>query len=250
MNIYICEDNIQERNWLQTEVAHVLEAEASSLQLKKDFWQPEVILKNIIIETGPHLYFLDIDVPVEPNGLTFAQQIRELDPLGSIIFITLKNSTVKNTLNYLVEPLGFLNKHEFEQQNKFRKKLQLLIQLVLKKSEALNHYTQPADLLSIEEHGKKINIHKKEIVLIEKDFGKKKITLHTSQRSYQLNRFLKGLKEELPEVFFYKRFQSYIFNLNYIEQIDYRKGEITFKTGKQIFLSRSSLKQLKRDLNS
>lgn len=121
MDILICEDNPQEAENYSRIIRDYLndlmeEGKRVNGKIGAVCHSAEELL--FFIRTNPvekGLYFLDICLGGEMNGIQLAVKIRQQDPLGSIVFLTSKSEMSYLTFQYQVEALDFIIKDQIEE---------------------------------------------------------------------------------------------------------------------------------------
>lgn len=110
LNIFVCEDNdVQRRNIVEI-IQNTVLIEELDMQLVLDAGDPYVLLEKVRTSQSTGVYFLDIDLSSNMNGMKLAQQIRLYDPRGFIIFITAHSELSYMTFQYRVEAMDFVLK--------------------------------------------------------------------------------------------------------------------------------------------
>ena len=88
LNIFVCEDNHIQRRTIVQIIQNIVLIEELDMQLVFDTANPYELLKKVKTCQYTGIYFLDIDLSSNINGMKLAQEIRLFDPRGFIIFIT------------------------------------------------------------------------------------------------------------------------------------------------------------------
>ena len=88
IDVYICEDNSEQRKVIVQYIRTAILIEEYDMELSIETGDPEKILDAVKDSENMGLYFLDIELQADMNGLILANKIREYDPRGFIIFIT------------------------------------------------------------------------------------------------------------------------------------------------------------------
>ena len=88
LNIFVCEDNAAQRRTIVQIIQNTVLMEELDMQLVLNAGDPYVLLEKVKTSQNTGIYFLDIDLHSDMNGMKLAQQIRLFDPRGFIIFIT------------------------------------------------------------------------------------------------------------------------------------------------------------------
>ena len=108
--VYICDDEPAIRKNLEQIVAGqimILDNDMGPVQAMED---PDDLLKVQKENTVPAVYFLDIDFPGKMSGLELAQNLRQYDPRGFIIFITAHDDLAFETFRLRLEALDYIVK--------------------------------------------------------------------------------------------------------------------------------------------
>ncbi len=110
LNIFVCEDDTIQRQTIVQIIQNTVLIEELDMQLVLDTKDPYVLLEKVRASHNTGIYFLDIDLGSNMNGLKLAQQIRLSDPRGFIIFITAHSELSFMTFQYRVEAMDFILK--------------------------------------------------------------------------------------------------------------------------------------------
>ena len=112
LSVFICEDEARHQKIL----THCIQTHIENKKLDIEFalctHNPQALLTHIEAHKTKGLYFLDIELEREENGLALAQAIRQHDPRGFIVFVTSHPRYMPLTLQYKVEPLAYISKTE------------------------------------------------------------------------------------------------------------------------------------------
>lgn len=117
--IYLCEDDIHQLHIWQKLISNAILISELDMEIKAAVTAPSAIMEQLNkYKPENAVYFLDIDLKSNINGIELAAEIRKYDPRAFIIFITTHGEMAIQTLRYKVEPLGFIIKEspDFEQQ--------------------------------------------------------------------------------------------------------------------------------------
>lgn len=83
LDIFVCEDNEVQRRTIVQIIQNTVLIEELDMQLVLDAGDPYILLERVKTSQNTGIYFLDIDLGSNMNGLKLAQQIRLYDPGGS-----------------------------------------------------------------------------------------------------------------------------------------------------------------------
>ena len=79
LNIFVCEDNTAQRQIIVQTIQNTVLIEELDMQLVSDAEDPYMLLEKVKTSQNTGIYFLDIDLNSNMNGMKLAQQIRLLD---------------------------------------------------------------------------------------------------------------------------------------------------------------------------
>lgn len=110
LKVYVCEDNAEQREYLTNCISEVLEVENFGFETAVSTEDPRVILDAIRGEQQTGIFFLDIDLNTDMNGIELAGEIRKIQPRCYIIFVTTHSEMSYMTFTYKVEAMDFIIK--------------------------------------------------------------------------------------------------------------------------------------------
>lgn len=231
IQIYLCEDNPQQLQYFTKIIKDYLLFHELNAEFCYAADNPGDLLQHL--EMHPPkigMYFLDICLDAEMNGLQLAVKIRETDPFGEIIFITSKSEMCFLSFQYQVKALDFILKDDME----------LLPQKILKclktadktYQQMMEHTKEP---YYIKLNGKRNLLNPDDILYIEtsKETAHQ-IIIHTLCGITYTHGTLKEILVSLENYTnFSKCHQSTIVNTRHIENFD--------KAKKQLILSNNEI---------
>lgn len=238
LDIYICEDETAIRQKVANLVSNfcLFSELDAGLVLATD--NPTLVLESFKSTTNPVLFFLDIDLGIQMNGMELAGKIRELNKDAFIVFFTTKSEMAPMTFKYQLEALDFIVKDADEEEIKSR------IISSIKTAVARHVKTTNSKVLQIKHDDKIIQIPMEDILYIETTGTRYKLNLHTAKRRINMNGELKKLEQELDERFV-RCHQSYLVNIDHISEYNFPSNELTLSDGSVVYMSRSGKKLLK-----
>lgn len=235
IQIYLCEDNPQQLQHYTQIIKDYLDFHTFSMDFCYASDNPKDLLHQLEIHPPKiGLYFLDICLDNDMNGLQLASKIREMDPLGEIVFITSKSEMCFLSFQYQVRALDFILKDDME----------LLPQKILKclktadktYHQIMEHSQKP---LYIKQNGKRILLNPNEILYIETSpETAHQIVIHTLHGMQYTHGTLKEfltLLDSYPN--FQKCNQSILINTNYIKEKDKQKKRLILSTDEECTVS-------------
>lgn len=243
LNIYLCEDEDQQRKNFSTTIKNFLMIEELDAELVLETASPEELLIYLKAVGGVGLYFLDIDLKTAMNGLQLAQEIRRSDPRGFIVFVTSHSEMSMLTFRYKVEAMDFILKDDPQlMKSHFN-------ECILK---ALERYTSTENTLqktfTIPLNDKKIIIDYQDILYFETSTNIHKLDLHTLTKKIQFSGKLKDIEVMLDKRF-YRCHRSFLVNVEHVLEMDTKNKLLLMRNGANCLYSVRKAKGLKSKLN-
>ena len=217
LNIFVCEDNAIQRQTIVQTIQNIILMEELDMQLVLDTEDPYVLLERVKASQDTGIYFLDIDLNSDMNGMKLAQQIRLFDPRGFIIFITAHSELSYMTFQYRVEAMDFVLKdNPAEVKVKIRECL----------LNAMERYTLQTNkthkVYTIETGGRKISVDYNDIFFFETSGNIHKVILHAKNRQIEFSGTIKELAATLGDSFV-RCHRSFLVNKRNIKEIEAKK---------------------------
>ena len=238
LNIFVCEDNdVQRRNIVEI-IQNTVLIEELDMQLVLDAGDPYVLLEKVRTSQSTGVYFLDIDLSSNMNGMKLAQQIRLYDPRGFIIFITAHSELSYMTFQYRVEAMDFVLKdNPAEAKVKIRECL----------LNAMERYTLQTNkthkVYTIQAGGRKISVDYDDIFFFETSGNIHKVILHAKDRQIEFSGTIKELASTLEDNFV-RCHRPFLVNKNNIKELDVKNRIIHFTNGETCLMSTRMMKGL------
>lgn len=238
LNIFVCEDNTAQRQTIVKIIQNTVLVEELDMRLVSDAGDPYVLLEQVRTSQNTGIYFLDIDLNSDMNGIKLAQQIRLYDPRGFIIFITAHSELSYMTFQYRVEAMDFVLKdNPAEAKVKIRECL----------FHAMERYTLQTNkvhkVYTIETGGRKISVDYDDIFFFETSGNIHKIILHAKERQIEFSGTMKELTGALDGNFV-RCHRSFLVNKNNIKEVDAKNRIIYFTNGETCLMSTRMMKGL------
>lgn len=188
------------------------------------------------------IYFLDINLQSDINGLDLASMIRKYDPTGTIIFITTHSEMSYLTFLYKIEAMDYIVKDDFF---KLEERINDCI-LQANKKFSLN-VIKPKKNLTVKIYDTIINIDYDNILFLKTAPNSHKIIVQAINRQVEFYGKLKDVESKLPENF-YRCHKCCIINKNFIQQIDIKNKIITMNSSFECPSSAKALKYLIKEI--
>lgn len=175
--IFICEDNERQRKAIEKYIRNYLMMEELDMKIEMSTNNPYEILSYLEGNTITNgIYFLDVDLQCDMDGIKLGGEIRNRDIGGKIIFITSHSEMMHFTFKYKVEAMDYIVKDDIaDLQNR----------IIAALEQAKNHYQD--DKSDKEERikikvGNKVRVFPlKDVMFIETSQVPHKLVLHLTQ---------------------------------------------------------------------
>ena len=222
--IVICEDNPTQLKNIKIILESYIMFHDDPLELKLAALNPNEVINYLSEKPLSHgIYFLDIDLGTNINGIDLAKKIRKMDVQANIIFTTTHDEMAPVTLKNKVGAIDFIEKDQSIED--YRDNLYD----ALKYAENITNKTMEKENSNFTfEIGNQIyNFDQSEIVLIETSSVPHRLTLETINGNYEFYNKISDLEKEYP--FLLKLNRSCLINPNNIRNANFTTRLITFK---------------------
>ncbi len=238
LDIFVCEDNAAQRRTIVQIIQNTVLIDELDMRLVLDTEDPYALLEKVNACQNTGIYFLDIDLNSDINGMKLAQQIRLSDPRGFIIFITAHSELSYMTFQYRVEAMDFVLKdNPAEVKVKIRECL----------LNAMERYTLQTNkmhkLYTIETAGRKISVDYDDIFFFETSGSAHKVILHAKDRQIEFSGAIKELASILGGDFV-RCHRSFLVNRKNIKEIDAKNRIVYFANGETCLMSTRMMRGL------
>ena len=238
LDIFVCEDNAAQRRTVINIIQNTVLIEELDMQLTLDTGDPYVLLEKVKTSQNTGVYFLDINLNSNMNGMKLAQQIRLYDPRGFIIFITAHSELSYMTFQYRVEAMDFVLK-----DNPAEAKVKLRECLLHAMERHTLQTNKTHKVYTLEVGGRKISVDYEDILFFETSSNIHKVILHAKDRQIEFPGALKELTGVLDGNFV-RCHRAFLVNKNNIKEVDTKNRIIHFANGETCLMSTRMMKGL------
>jgi len=213
LDIIICEDNEHQRNEIEKIISDEIKKFDLSIALVTE--NPNSVIEYVEkSEVKCFIYFLDIDLASDMNGVELAKNIRKLDPTGYIIFVTSHEEFTQLTFKYKVQALDYIVKSSCENMaDRVRECIE----------EAYNQYKNINEkedkVISINSGNNIMKFDLDEILFFETTDKEHKIRIHTPNEQVEFYGTLKEIEKKVS-LDYYKCHRSFLVNTKNIKSVD------------------------------
>jgi len=244
LSVFICEDNLKQREDLEDTIQKYILIEELAMEVALSTANPEDILTHL--KANSHitgLYFLDIDLQHDMNGITLASKIRELDATGKIVFVTTHGELAFLTFTHKIEALDYIIKtNEFEdREEKVRQCLQIAHERYIRDKKVEAKYYK------VKINGKIHIIPFHEIMFFETSAARHTLILHLENGRLQYRGTMKEVENYSSE--FVRVHHSVVANVQNIKLIDRKNMMLEMRNGETCSASMRGLKALDKRIS-
>lgn len=238
LNIFVCEDNPVQRRTIVQIIQNAVMIDELDMKLVLDSGDPYVLLEEVKASQNTGIYFLDIDLNSDMNGMKLAQQIRLLDPRGFIIYISAHSELSYMTFQYRVEAMDFVLK-----DNPAEAKVKIKECLLNAMERYTLHTNKTHKVYTTQVGGRKISVDYDDIFFFETSGNIHKVILHAKDRQIEFSSTMKELTSTLDDNFV-RCHRSFLVNKNNIKEVDAKNRIIYFTNGETCLMSTRMMKGL------
>ena len=213
IDVYICEDHPEQRKVISQYIRSAILIEEYDMKIGMETEDPEKILEAVRNSENMGLYFLDIELNTNMNGLVLADRIREYDPRGFIVFITSHSEMSFLTFQYKVEALDFILK---DHPQKMQRQICECMKHVMQKYSKITRGS--GKTISITRGGRRITLEYQEIIFFETSSNEHKLIVHTKNKSIEFFGKMKEIENEVGEEFI-RCHRAYLVNKANIQEV-------------------------------
>lgn len=224
MDVIICEDNPKQLKDITNTIHNYAMVEDNGINVVLSTANPVEVL-TYVKNNKADCYFLDIELNHELTGIQLGCEIRKLDPLCNLIFVTTHSEMTILTFTYKLAAMDFITKDDLDTvQDRVLDTLKEAYKRYIKIGE-----DPSVNRLQLKISGRIRNIEHDAIYFFEVSPNSRKLILHLHNEQIEFSGRLKDY-ENLGENF-YRCHRSYIVNKDNIQEIDTQKRLITMTNG-------------------
>ena len=258
LSIFICEDDpcfvMQVRQCTENYVL----MENLAMKVVCATPSPYEVIKYLQNNTGvAGLYFLDLDLGCDINGIGLAEEIRTHDPRGFIVFITSSGDSYKLTFERKVEAMDYIVKGDANLEARICECIRNAhVKLTTKATPLQDTFT-----FKVSRDGKgrqgALDASKGSIISIDNDKimyfetsleAKHNIVIYTTDGRLEFRGSLSQIEKLLNKKRFFRCQRNLIVNLEKVTELDTVQSEITFENGLVVDVAAKRINALKRRL--
>ena len=234
MRIFICEDDKEQRRKLEEAVLSILKIEDIDGEITLSTDSSQEILNYVSEFKDRGLYFLDINIGGDVNGIQLAKQINGIDKKAIIVIITSHKDMSHLTFKYHIGAIDYIIKESFEHITKRIKEC-----ILIANEKINNDFNNDYFFINAVDTIEKI---KYDDILYFETAKKRFIALRTKNMYIEFSGTLKDIESKLDNRFI-RCHKSYIINKSKVKSIDKKQRIITMDGGNKCYVSLSLLKK-------
>lgn len=239
LNIYICEDQSAFRQRLVQVIENLIMIEGFDMALSLDTDNPYQIIDACQISEQSGIYFLDVDLGQDINGIQLAEKIRQYDPRGYIVFVTTHAEMSYLTFKYKVEALDYIIKDDVED---LKKRVHQCLLNVNQKYSKVGKQIQKNFCVKLPD--RQIVVAYDKILFFETSPTVHKVIMHAIDRQVEFYGKLTELESQLDERFV-RCHRSFLVNKENIQEVDRQNKVIIMNNEQQCYYSSRGSKLIK-----
>jgi len=222
LSIFICEDQPEELESTTTFIENYISMENLGMEVVCAATSPHEILDYISESKVAGLYFLDVDLQCEMDGIQLAEAIRKYDPRGFIVFITADAKSLTLTFKYRVEAMDYIVKGDAYIKERISKCINDANAKYISKSTPLQDtfvYKLSGNTNKLSK-GSVVSVDRSKILFLEVNQARPhSLIIYSENSKHEFRGKLSHAQKELDERFF-RCHRAFIVNTTKITAID------------------------------
>ncbi|MHC1685275.1 MAG: LytR/AlgR family response regulator transcription factor [Clostridiaceae bacterium] len=236
LKVFVCEDRAEYRDRITKIIENVLLIENLDIKFELSTDNPYEIIERVEVINERGIYFFDVDLNTDINGIQLAEKVRELDPRGFIIFVTTHAEMSLLTFTYRIEAMDYIIK---DNPSEVRNRVHQCILKANKRHISENKETSKVFIIKSED--KIINVEYSNILFFETSDTIHKVKLHAINRQVEFYAKMKDIEGILDDTFV-RCHNSFIVNKKNIKEIDKSKRVVHMVNGESCLCSTRGIK--------
>ena len=247
LRVFICDDDPRQRELIETTIKKHICIENLEIGIALTADNPNMLLDYL--DKHPNdpklndcgLYFLDVDLNDEMNGIQLAAKIREREVFAHIVFITTHAELSYLTFRYKIGALDYIIKDRQQEVSHHIKECVDTAYKYYLSASITSHNTSKGNFpLRLGDTIEMIPLD--EIMFFEAHtIMSRKLILHMRNRQIEFPGNLKKIAEALPDFYFCHK--SYLVNMDNIKHADIRQGIVEMVNGEKVLISKRKAKE-------
>ena len=231
LSVFICEDDDKQREKIESYVKNYIMIENLDMELVLSTADPSKLLDYVKanrVLVG--LYFLDVDLQQKIKGMTLAAEIRKIDDLGKIVFVTTHGEMSYLTFTYKIEAMDYIIKDYPEE---IQHRIQSCLQVAYERYQNDRSGKKKLYQVRFGDSVRSINID--DIIFFEAAPAAHRVILHLENGELEFYESIKNLERISSD--FYRCHKSYLINKNHVVEIDRANRLVKMSNGQDCLVS-------------
>ena len=241
LNVYVCEDVGIQRKKIRKNIENIIVMEGLDMEIVVSTGNPHEIVDYVKETNEVGIYFLDVDLKADMNGLELAIEIRKYDPRGFIVFVTTHSEMSFMTFHYRLEAMDYILKDGGDEV--IQNKVYDCLMNAHERFSSVKNRIQDVFTYKVNEHI--FTIGYDEIIFFETLPNTHKIILHGKKRVTEFYGKIKNLEERLDERF-YRSNRSFLLNKKNIKEVNIKERKVIMINGEVCPISSRRINGLKK----
>ncbi|WP_294387515.1 LytTR family DNA-binding domain-containing protein [uncultured Clostridium sp.] len=238
LRIYICEDEYYQQLYLEKIIKDAICIENYHMEISLMTNDPYELLNDIKDTKHTGIYFLDIHLKSDINGIQLAKKIRDYDPRCFIVFITADKNKSNEIFLYKVEAMDYIIKTDF-----INLPLRIRDCLHSAYTKYTSKNTKLQKIFSAKVEDSIVNVNYDDILFFETSPTIHKVLLHYDNKVIEFYGKMKELERTLDNRFC-RCHTSFIINKEKIKEINIKNRIAYLVNNKKCLISTRGIKLL------
>jgi two-component system response regulator AgrA len=241
--LFIVEDVLAQRERIEKAIKDYITIEDMDYEIVMATANPYECIEYL--EKNPNirgLYFLDVDLKMDIDGLELGKRIRKLDPNGRIVIVTTKGAMAFFTFIYKLEVLDFIVK---ESADEVISRIRACVKIAYDRYMQLEAKEKKEIEIIVGSRKRKIPFD--EVCYIETCFEEHRLALHTTTGKMEFRGYMKEIETENPSLTRVHR--AYLVNLDNASSYDGEKRALEMVNGGICLVSTRKVNVVKKALD-
>ena len=239
LSLFIVEDNTSQRIQIEEAIKDYIAIEDLDIEIVLSTSDPYECINYLKKKPDIRgLYFLDVELENEINGIQLGQQIRELDPNGRIVMVTSAGTMAYFTFVYKLEVLDYIIK---ESADVVISKIRNCVKIAYERYQ--NTSSIERRVVEVKIGNRVRNIPIEEVCFIETNKQQHHLTLRTLSGKIEFRGSIREFATSNPSLF--RAHRAYLVNLDNVLSLDKQKRRLEMKNGDFCYVSLRKMAEVK-----
>ena len=236
--VFIIEDNGAQREQIEAAIRDYVMIEDLDIEIVMSTHDPHGCIEYLESKPGIRgLYFLDVDLKSDIDGIQLGEKIRELDPNGRIVMVTTAGTMAYLTFLYKLEVLDYIIK---ESADIVISKIRNCLKIAYERYR--NTSSRERDVIEVKIGNRMRSVPVEQVCFIETG-RQHHLNLSTMNGKIEFRGSMGDCSLNNPELL--RTHRAYLVNLDNVKRLDEEKRLLEMKNGEFCHVSMSKMKEVK-----